>query len=180
MLNVTVGILSPLVWNRLAPYQQKRILTFVGLESDPQGIGYQVIQSKVAIGSGGLLGKGFMEGTQTQLRFLPEQHTDFIFSVIGEEFGFFGALLILVLFLIILIRGVQIAASVRNQYTSLVVIGAVIILALHVIINVGVTVGIIPVTGLPLPFVSYGGSSFISFSFLIGLILNGSIRKLEY
>ena len=180
MLNVAVGIFSPLVWNRLAPYQQKRILTFVGLESDPQGIGYQVIQSKVAIGSGGLLGKGFMEGTQTQLRFLPEQHTDFIFSVIGEEFGFFGALLILVLFLIILIRGVQIAASVRNKYTSLVVIGAVIILALHVIINVGVTVGIMPVTGLPLPFVSYGGSSFITFSLLIGLILNGSIRKLEY
>lgn len=180
LLNVAVGFLSPAIWNRLAPYQQKRILTFLGVVSDPQGIGYQVIQSKVAIGSGGVLGKGFMRGTQTQLRFLPEQHTDFIFSVIGEEFGFFGALLVLILFMIILLRGVRIAAAVRNRYTSLVVIGAVIILALHVLINVGVTLGIMPVTGLPLPFVSYGGSSLLTFSFLIGLIINGSIRKLEY
>ena len=180
LLNVAVGIFSPLAWNRLEPYQQSRVLTFLGLESDPHGVGYQIIQSKVALGSGGFFGKGFLHGTQTQLRFLPEQHTDFIYSVIGEEAGFFGALLVLLLFLIILIRGVRIANAVRSEYTSLVVIGAVTVLALHVIINIGVTVGVMPVTGLPLPFLSYGGSSLWTFIFFIGLILNGSMHKMEY
>ena len=180
ILNVAVGIIAPIAWNRLESYQQSRILTFLGLESDPHGIGYQVIQSKVAMGSGGFLGKGFMEGTQTQLRFLPEQHTDFIFSVIGEEFGFIGAFFVLLLFFIILLRGVAIAAKVRNRFTSLVIIGTVSVIALHVIINIGVTIGIMPVTGLPLPFLSYGGSAMWTFLFFIGLLLNGSIHKLEY
>ena len=180
LLNVAVGIIAPIAWNRLESYQQSRILTFLGLESDPHGIGYQVIQSKVAMGSGGFLGKGFMEGTQTQLRFLPEQHTDFIFSVIGEEFGFIGAFFVLSLFFIILLRGVAIAAKVRNRFTSLVIIGTVSVIALHVIINIGVTIGIMPVTGLPLPFLSYGDSAMWTFSLFIGLLLNGSIHKLEY
>jgi len=180
LLNLSVGIVAPMVYNRLAPYQQNRILAFLGLRSDPHGVSYQVIQSKVAIGSGGLFGKGFMQGSQTQLRFLPEQHTDFIFSVIGEEFGFVGALFVVTLFFILLFRALRIAATARNQYISMVVAGATIVIALHVIINIGVTLGIMPVTGLPLPFVSYGGSSLWTFALLVGLILNGSLRRLDY
>ncbi len=180
VLNLSVGILAPLLWSRLAPYQQSRILAFLGLKSDPQGVSYQVIQSKVAIGSGGLLGKGFMQGTQTQLRFLPEQHTDFIFSVIGEEFGFVGALFVLTLFFVLITRALRIAATARNRFISFVLAGAVIVLAIHVIVNIGVTLGIMPVTGLPLPFVSYGGSSLWTFAIVVGLILNGSLHRLDY
>ncbi|MDZ7338144.1 MAG: rod shape-determining protein RodA [candidate division KSB1 bacterium] len=180
LLNLAVGILAPLVWSRLAPYQQNRILAFLGLHSDPRGVGYQVIQSKVAIGSGGLLGKGFMQGSQTQLRFLPEQHTDFIFSVIGEEFGLVGSLFVLTLFFVLLTRALRIAATARNPFTSMVVAGAVTVLGIHVIVNIGVTLGIMPVTGLPLPFVSYGGSSLWTFAILVGLVLNGSLHRLDY
>lgn len=180
LLNLGVGIVAPMVYNHLAPYQQNRILAFLGLRSDPHGTGYQVTQSKVAIGSGGLFGKGFMQGSQTQLRFLPEQHTDFIFSVIGEEFGFVGSLFVLTLFFFLLYRALRIAATARNPFTSMAVAGATIVIALHVIINIGVTLGIMPVTGLPLPFVSYGGSSLWTFAFLVGLILNGSLHRLDY
>lgn len=177
ILNVSVGIFTPYLWNNLHRYQQKRILTFLGLEIDPHGIGYQLIQSKVAIGSGGLLGKGLFKGTQTQLRFLPAQHTDFILSVIGEELGFIGILIILSIFLFILMRGIRIAATTRDRYASVLTIGSVCVLAFHVIVNVGMTVGIVPVTGLPLPFLSYGGSFMLTSFVLIGFILNTSLHK---
>jgi len=180
VVNIIVGIITPLLWIHLHEYQQHRILTFLGLEIDPQGLSYQVIQSKVAIGSGGFWGKGLLQGTQTQLRFLPEQHTDFVFSVIGEELGFIGSLVVMILFLIILLRGIYIAAKVRNKFSSLMVIGATATLGFHIVVNIGMTVGMMPVTGLPLPFLSYGGSFFIVSMILIGFIINASIRRYKY
>ncbi len=178
--NIGVGILTPLLWNQLREYQQHRILTFLGLEIDPQGLSYQVIQSKVAIGSGGFLGKGLLNGTQTQLRFLPAQHTDFVFSVIGEELGFLGSLIVILLFLIILLRGVYVASVVHHKFLSLVAIGAVTILAFHVFVNIGMTIGIMPVTGIPLPFISYGGSFLIASMIFIGIIIHASCRRYSY
>lgn len=178
--NIIVGILTPLLWNQLREYQRHRILTFLGIEMDPHGLSYQVIQSKVAIGSGGFFGKGLLKGTQTQLRFLPEQHTDFVFSLIGEELGFLGSLLVMILFLVLLLRGIYIASKVRNKFSSLMVIGATAILGYHIIVNIGMTVGMMPVTGLPLPFISYGGSSLIVCMFLTGMIINASIRRFKY
>jgi len=180
VVNIIVGILTPLLWNQLHAYQRHRILTFLGIEMDPHGLSYQVIQSKVAIGSGGFLGKGLLKGTQTQLRFLPEQHTDFVFSLIGEELGFLGGLFIMVLFLVLLLRGIYIAAKVRNKFSGLMVIGATAILGYHIIVNIGMTVGMMPVTGLPLPFISYGGSSLIVCMTLTGMIINASIRRFKY
>ncbi len=180
VLNIVVGIVTPLLWNHLHEYQQHRVLTFLGLEMDPQGLSYQVIQSKVAIGSGGFWGKGLLQGTQTQLRFLPEQHTDFVFSVIGEEFGFIGSFIVIVLFLILLLRAIYIASKVRNKFSGLMVIGAAAILGFHIIINIGMTVGMMPVTGLPLPFLSYGGSFLIVAMILIGMIINASVRRFKY
>lgn len=180
ILNISVGIVTPFLWNKLHSYQQHRILTFLGIELDPHGAGYQVIQSKVAIGSGGFWGKGFLEGTQTQLRFLPAQHTDFVFSVIGEEFGFLGVFIVLILFFIILFRGIYIASISRSKFASLLCIGAVTIIGFHVIVTVGMTVGVMPVTGIPLPFLSYGGSSLIASMILVGFIINASIRRYKY
>lgn len=180
IFNIAVGIITPLLWNQLHVYQKHRILTFLGLEIDPKGSGYQVIQSKVAIGSGGLFGKGLFNGTQTQLRFLPAQHTDFVFSVIGEEAGFLGSLFVIILFLFLMLRGIQIASKVRNQFSALVVLGAITILGFHIIVNLGMTVGMMPVTGLPLPFLSYGGSFLIVCMILVGLIINSSIRRFKY
>lgn len=180
LLNIGVGIVTPLMWNQLHGYQKLRILTFLGIEIDPQGYGYQIIQSKVAIGSGGLLGKGLLNGTQTQLRFLPAQHTDFVFSVIGEEVGFIGSVFVILLFLFIILRGIYVASAVRNQYASLMVLGAVTVLGFHVVVNIGMTVGMMPVTGIPLPFLSYGGSFLISCMIMVGLIINASIRRFKY
>ncbi len=180
IINISVGIITPILWNHLHEYQKHRILTYLGIEMDPQGLSYQVIQSKVAIGSGGFWGKGLLKGTQTQLRFLPEQHTDFVFSVIGEELGFIGSLFIMALFLILLLRGIYIASKVRNKISGLMTIGAVTVLGFHVIVNIGMTVGMIPVTGLPLPFLSYGGSFLIVCLILIGIIINASIRRFRY
>ncbi len=180
LLNIAVGSVTKPLWNHLHDYQKNRILTFLGLKQDPRGLGYQVLQSKVAIGSGGLTGKGLTHGTQTQLRFLPEQHTDFIFSVIGEEGGFLAVMLVLIVFFILLWRSLNIAAECRNRFSGLVVLGAVVLIAFHVLVNMGMTVGIMPVTGLPLPFLSYGGSSMVSNMVLIGLILSAGRRRFEY
>ena len=180
ILNIGVGLITPLLWNKLHDYQQHRILTFLGLELDPHGASYQVIQSIVAIGSGGLWGKGLLNGTQTQLRFLPAQHTDFIFSVIGEEAGFLGISFVLILFYIILMRGIYIASVTRNKFASLMAIGIITIIGFHVIVTVSMTAGIMPVTGIPLPFVSYGGSSLVANMVLIGLLINTSIRRYKY
>ena len=177
LFNIAIGIIAPIAWNSLHVYQKQRILTFLGLSSDPQGVGYQIIQSKVAIGSGGLFGKGVLQGTQTQLRFLPAQHTDFIFSVIAEELGFIGAILLLAVFMIFLVRGIYIASTTKDQFTGLLTIGLVTVFAFQIVVNIGMTVGIMPVTGIPLPFISYGGSSMLTCMIMAGLIANTSLHR---
>ena len=179
-LNLGVMLLVPMLWNRLELYQQKRILTFLRPQSDVLGSGWQVYQSKLAIGSGGFLGKRFLHGTHKLLAFLPERHSDFIYSVISEELGFLGALAILVLFTVIVVRGLYLATKVKNRFASMAAIGICSYFAFHAVINIGMTTGLTPVTGLPLPFMSYGGSSMIVSCFLIGVLLNFSMRFYEY
>ena len=180
VLNLAIGIAVPVLWGRLQKYQQERIFSFLDPNRDPLGAGYQIIQSKVAIGSGGILGKGLLQGTQTKLAFLPKQHTDFIFSVVGEELGFVGAILVLLSFLFIIWRGIKIAASAKNKFAGFLAGGLVSILAFHVLVNAGMAMGILPVTGLPLPFLSYGGSSLMTSMLLVGLLLNIGMRRHEY
>ena len=180
LVNLAVAVIAPYMWeNKLHDYQKRRILTFLDPNMDKLGAGYQVIQSKIAIGSGGLKGKGFLEGTQTKLAFLPEQHTDFIFSVICEEFGFLGAVLVLALFVFILWRALSIAVQTKSRFASLTAIGLATILLFHIFVNIGMTIGIMPVTGLPLPFLSYGGSTLITNMILIGLLLNIYANRYE-
>jgi len=157
-LNVVAGTIALPFWNSLATYQKNRILVFLDPTLDPRGAGYNLIQSQVAIGSGGLTGKGFLGGTQKRLAFIPEQHTDFIFSVVGEEWGFIGVAVVLVTFGVIFWRMLRIAARTSDPYASLIPFGIFAAWFIHVLVNTGMTVGIMPITGIPLPFISYGGS----------------------
>ncbi len=172
-----IGFLTPVVKNSLKDFQQARIDTFLNPEADPLGNGYNVLQSIIAIGSGGIFGKGYMQGTQTQLRFIPMQWTDFIFSVPLEEFGLIGGAVIIILFVILLWRGVKIASEATNRFNSIIAAGSVVIILYHCLINMGMTMGVMPVTGIPLPFLSYGGTSLLINFLLIGLLLN--INKLN-
>jgi rod shape determining protein RodA len=173
LVNIIAGYGAIFVWNKvLYEHQRGRILTFVDPQRDPLGAGYQVLQSKVAIGSGGLLGKGFLNGTQTNLSFLPEEHTDFIFSVFAEQFGLLGCIGVLALYLYLLHRILRVGADIRNRFVSLVAVGVAAILGFHIIVNVSMTIGLMPVTGLPLPFMSYGGSFIISCMLMVGLLVN--------
>lgn len=156
--NLLMGIVALPLWNQLAGYQKDRLLIFLQPESDPRGAGWNVIQSKVAIGSGGWLGKGYLDGTQKRLAFLPERHTDFIFSVLGEELGFIGVLVAFALFGLLLLEGVRIAERTPDPYASTLAFGLVALIASHLAINTAMTVGMMPITGLPLPFLSKGGS----------------------
>ena len=171
ILNLISGFFVKYAYDKLEPYQQKRILAVFDPASDPLGSGYNVIQSKVAIGSGGIAGKGFLQGTQTQLKFIPEQWTDFIFCMIGEEFGFVGSGLLIILFLILISKMVSNAYISKNRFFSLTCIGFASIFLFHFTINVGMTVGIMPVIGIPLPLVSYGISSLLSFLIMIGIAM---------
>ncbi|APF17201.1 rod shape-determining protein RodA [Caldithrix abyssi DSM 13497] len=175
--HLAVGSITPLLWNSLKAYQKKRILTFIQPENDPQGAGYQIIQSKVAIGSGGIWGKGFLQGSQSQLNFLPAHHTDFIFSVLGEEWGFFGITIVLFIFLFLFLYLLWLAHSVKSDYSRLTIVGITTILAFHTMINIGMTIGFAPVTGLPLPFLSYGGSFLLTVCVAMGITLNFSRNK---
>lgn len=158
LVNIAAGTISWTLWNKLAPYQKNRFLVFLDPSVDPRGAGYNLIQSQVAIGSGGLFGKGFTDGTQKRLAFLPEQHTDFIFSVIGEEWGFVGVATILIAFGLIFWRLVRVSEKSSDPFASLIPFGLFGSWFAHVIVNTGMTVGIMPITGIPLPFLSYGGS----------------------
>ena len=168
--NLAAGALARPLWNSLSDYQRNRVLVFLDQGMDPHGDGWQLIQSKVAVGSGGILGKGFTEGTQKRLDFLPEQHTDFIFSVVGEELGFVGTSLTLLLFGYLFFKMIQIAEESRNLFAGLFVFGIMGIWLTHVVVNIGMTVGVVPITGIPLPFISYGGS-FLLMSWLAAAIV---------
>jgi rod shape determining protein RodA len=159
--NLAAGTVAVPVWESLAPYQQNRIIVFLDPSVDPRGAGYQLIQSKIAIGSGGVAGQGLLEGSQKRFAFLPEQHTDFIFSVIGEELGFIGGFAVLVGFGLILWRLVRIAERTPDPFAGVLVFGIFAAWATHVLVNVGMTIGVMPITGIPLPFLSYGGSFLI-------------------
>jgi len=171
LTNAGTGVMALWLWNRLAPYQQNRLLSFMNPEVDPRATGWHIIQSKVAIGSGGLLGKGFTQGTQKRLAFLPEQATDFIYSVVGEELGFLGVLVSLLLFAALLTLLVRLARRTSDPFGSLVVFGIAGMLFTHVIENVGMTVGLMPITGIPLPFFSYGGSFLLICLVALGIVL---------
>ena len=169
--NILAGYASSMVWNMLEPHQQKRVNTFLDPMSDPLGDGYQVLQSLTAIGSGGISGKGFGNGSQTNLSFLPEEHTDFIFSVLGEQFGFVGCAAILLLFALFLWRASSICKTNDDPFVTLVTMGASTIFLFHITVNIAMTIGLMPVTGLPLPFLSYGGSFALVCMFLVGLLM---------
>lgn len=170
-----------LAWHfYLRDYQKARILNFLSPERDPLGSGYHIIQSKIAVGSGGLLGKGYMQGTQTQLRFLPEQHTDFAFSVFSEEWGFLGCLCVTVLYLSLVLWGLHIARRCNDHFGALLVVGVTAMLAWHIIINMGMVIGLFPVVGVPLPLFSYGGTSMITTMMGLGILLNVRMRRFMF
>lgn len=169
--NVATGVLAPILWDSLAPYQQKRLLVFVNPNVDPRDAGYHVIQSRVAIGSGGWFGNGYLEGTQKRLAFLPEQHTDFIFAVVGEELGFMGVALALTLFLLLFLRIVRAAQRANEPFSGLVAFGLLASWLVHVLVNVGMTLNLMPITGIPLPFFSYGGSFMLASWLAVGVLV---------
>jgi len=171
VMNVIFGVVSPIVWDKLAPYQQKRLLVFINPDIDRRQAGYHVIQSQIAIGSGGWFGKGFTEGTQKRLAFLPAQHTDFIFAVVGEELGFVGVTLAFSLFLLLFLRVTKIAERANDSYSSLVAFGLLASWLVHVLVNVGMTLNLMPITGIPLPFFSYGGSFMLASWLAIGILV---------
>jgi rod shape determining protein RodA len=179
-VNLSIMLVIPTLIERLKPYQQRRILAFLRPESDILGSGWQVYQSKVAIGSGGFLGKGYLRGTQKLLAFLPERHSDFVYSVLSEEAGFIGAISVLLLFSVIIVRGLYLATKVKSRFASLAIIGICSYFTFHVAVNIGMTIGLAPVTGLPIPFLSYGGSSMLVSCFLAGVLLNFGSSFYEY
>ncbi len=169
--NVVMGVVAPVLWERLAPYQRHRLLVFLDPSIDPRRSGWHVIQSQVAIGSGGWLGKGYLLGTQKRLAFLPEQHTDFIFAVLGEELGFIGVTVALSLFLFLLLRSLRVAERANDSFGGLVAFGLASSWLVHVTVNVGMTLNLMPITGIPLPFFSYGGSFMLSCWLAVGMLL---------
>ena len=171
------GAAVPIVWNTLRPYQQRRVLTFLDPESDPLGAGYHILQSKIALGSGGLFGKGFMQGSQSHLNFLPEKQTDFIFTMLAEEFGMAGGLTLLGLYLLIMIYGFAIGFRSRTHFGRLLALGVTSMLFLYVFINIAMVMGLIPVVGVPLPLISYGGTAMLTLMFGIGLLISTYIHR---
>ncbi len=177
VLAAIAGAAVPLLWGHLKPYQQQRVMTFISPEMDPLGAGYHVIQSKIAIGSGMFWGKGYLHGTQNKLNFIPEQHTDFIFSVFAEEWGYMGAIVLLGLYAALVLRGLMVAYRAKDRFGALLTFGVVAIVFWQVVINVGMTSGILPVVGITLPFFSYGGSSLTTMMIAVGLMINVNMRR---
>ena len=174
---VSVTAAIPVVWQLMKTYQKSRVLTFLNPESDPLGAGYQITQSKIALGSGGLTGKGFLGGTQSHLNFLPEMKTDFIFTVLVEEFGLLGAMIVLLLYAAVLGYGLLIGIGCRNQFGRLMASGLAVSLFLYVFINVGMVMGLMPVVGVPLPLISYGGSAMLTWAIAFGLVLSVATHR---
>ncbi len=178
-LGAVVGIIVvlPHIWERLHDYQKERVLTLIDPERDPLGSGYHILQSKIAIGSGGLMGKGFMQGTQAQLNFLPEKHTDFIFTMFAEEMGFIGAAALLTLYLLVLLFIAYMALRCRSVFARLIAAGMGLCLFTYVFINVAMVTGLVPVVGVPLPLVSYGGTSMLTMMVGLGFVLNAHVNR---
>jgi rod shape determining protein RodA len=176
-LSILFISLAPVAISFLKPYQKSRILTFLNPDRDPLGAGYQIIQSKIAIGSGGLFGKGFLNGSQSYLDFLPEKHTDFIFTLFSEEFGFFGSVFILLLYILIISRMVKIGHQTRSNFGKLYCYGFSTAFFVYVIVNMGMVLGLLPIVGAPLPIMSYGGSSMLTIMFGLGIVMSCKIYK---
>jgi rod shape determining protein RodA len=174
------GVLAPLIWNFLKDYQRRRILVYLNPDMDPLGASYHIAQSKIAVGSGGFLGKGWLAATQSQLNFLPLNHTDFIFAVLAEQWGFLGCLLILLAYLYLITKGYQIAQDSTDLFVSLLAAGIASMLAIQVLINMAMVLGMLPVVGIPLPLLSYGGSSLLVTMMSLGLLLNIRMRRFLY
>ncbi len=170
-------ILIPIGWHFLKDYQRERLITFLDPENDPLGAGYHIIQSMIAVGSGEIFGKGFLSGSQTQLKFLPEQQTDFVFSVFAEEWGFIGGLVLISLFVVVILWGLKIALQARDLLGTITAFGVTAFISWEVFINIGMVLGILPVVGIPLPFFSYGGSAMLSLMAATGLLINVSARR---
>ncbi|USO01840.1 MAG: rod shape-determining protein RodA [Alphaproteobacteria bacterium] len=177
MASTLVLAAMPLMWNRMHGYQKNRVLTFLDPGRDPLGAGYHQLQSKIALGSGGIFGKGFLEGTQSHLNFLPEKQTDFVFTMYSEEFGFIGGVFLLILYAILIAYGYTVSTQCRNRFGSLLAAGISTILFIYVIVNVGMVAGLLPVVGVPLPLVSYGGTSMITVLMGMGFIISVDIHK---
>jgi rod shape determining protein RodA len=178
---LTIGLTGaaavPLLWSLLKEYQKRRIVTFFNPDLDPLGAGYHLIQSKIAVGSGGIIGKGFLKGTQSKLGFLPEQQTDFIFSALGEEWGLIGSLLVIGLYMALILLGLRIAVQAKDRFSAILAFGVVAMLFWHVFINIGMVLGMMPVVGIPLPLLSYGGSFIVSTLIGVGFLMNVSMRR---
>ncbi len=179
IISVTILVMMalPVLWANMHDYQKRRVDTFLNPENDPLGSGYNIIQSKIAIGSGGFLGKGLGKGSQSQLNFVPEQQTDFIFSIVAEEFGFFGSIFLLILYGIMFIQAQRISDMCLSNYARILAVGMVTIIFVHVFVNIGMVTGILPVVGVPLPLISYGGSSLISTMIALAFIANAYIHR---
>ncbi len=177
---VAGGSVLPLLWHHMKPYQKQRVLSFLDPSQDPLGAGYHMIQSKVTIGSGMVWGKGFLQGTQNRLDFLPEKHTDFVFAVVAEEWGFIGAVVLLALYGALLARLLAVAWHARDRFGASLAVGAASILFWQLLINLGMNLGMLPVVGVPLPLLSYGGSSLLTMMTCLGLALNVSTRRSLY
>jgi len=181
-LIVVIGIISlpflgNILWTGLKDYQKNRIVAFMDPEVDPSGIGYHINQSKIAIGSGEFLGKGYLNGTQGPFRFLPEKHTDFIFAVFAEEWGFVGSVFLLSLYLLLILRGLDTASKAKDDFGRLLALGITFMFCIYFFVNVGMTLGIMPVVGIPLPFMSYGGTALLSNYISIGVLINIRTRR---
>jgi rod shape determining protein RodA len=179
ILNGAVSYSVPHIWAHLHDYQKRRIETFLDPSQDPYGAGYQIIQSKIAIGSGGVGGKGYLKGSQKALAYLPMRHTDFIYSVVGEELGLLGSLTVVLLYAVVIVRGFRLAVSCRNGFASLMAVGLVTALFYHIMVNMLMTVGWAPVTGLPLPLLSYGGTALLVNGIQLGMLENVALRRRE-
>ncbi|MDQ6802530.1 MAG: rod shape-determining protein RodA [Acidobacteriota bacterium] len=178
VIAILCGLIAlPAGWHFLKPFQRERIKIFLDPARDPLGSGYQVMQAKIATGSGGITGKGFLHGTQVNLEYLPARHTDFIFSVLGEEWGFVGVSVVLTLYLFLILESLAVAKAARDRGGTFLVLALIAFFIFHVVINVGMQIGLLPVTGIPLPMISYGGSATMMFFMAIGLILNVDFRK---
>lgn len=178
-VGISAAAAAPVVWMFMHDYQKRRVMTFLNPEADPLGAGYNIMQSQIAIGSGGMFGRGFLQGSQARLDFLPEKQTDFVFTMMAEEFGFVGSIFLLLLYGMLLWRGYRIAASSQHHFGRLVAIGVCTYLFAHVFINIAMVMGLLPVVGLPLPFLSYGGTNIITSLMAVALLLNIDLNREE-